>query len=116
MGGKVRYVEMFAMQQVPITLPNTLLLYRIKDFSIADSCIMRWFMQILTSIRPQERNRDYLLQSWKKLKFQCRKRKYKTELQKCWITSMPSVLTLTLAYLLKLKPAKNSMNIIGICS
>ena len=50
MGGKVRYAEMFAMQQVPITLPNTLLLYQIKDFSIADSYIMRWFMQILTSI------------------------------------------------------------------
>ena len=40
MGGKVRYAEMFAMQQVPITLPNTLLLYQIKDFSIADSYIM----------------------------------------------------------------------------
>ena len=30
MGGKVRYVEMFAMQQVPITLPNTLFFYKQK--------------------------------------------------------------------------------------
>ena len=93
MGGKVRYVAMFAMQQVPIMLPNTQLLYQIKDFSIADFCIMRWFMQILTSIRPQERNRDFLLQSWKKSKFQFQKWKPKTELQKCWITLMQSVLT-----------------------
>ncbi len=77
---------------------------------------MRWFMQILTSIRPQERNRDFLLQSWEKLKFQCRKKEIKTELQKVLDNFDAICSDLNIGLPAEIEARKNSMNIIGICS
>ena len=104
------------MQQVPITLPNTLLLYQIKDFFNSRFLYHALVHANLNQYKTAGAQPGLSVAKLEKVKIPVPEKEIKTELQKVLDNFDAICSDLNIGLPAEIEARKNSMNIIGICS